>query len=202
MARITEKEVHQAAAELDAQGVKPTTSKIREKLGSGSFSTIQTFLLSYEGTGSNTETPDTPEELAAILPAIWAKAWEIAQDKFEAERTRFDAQCKAYDDEITTLRKIIEDQDNDLEQLTVKSETQSKKFEAIAQKCESLIEEKSFLKGQLEALKNVDKFVKAGEKVIKEKKPAVKQANNKKEPANHIEKKPAEQIDIKESLKH
>lgn len=147
MARITEAEVHAAAAALDAQGIKPTTSKIREKLGSGSFSTIKTYLDSWEAQETTEEAQDVPEELESLLPAIWAKCWDIANAKFETERNRYQAQIWNMEEEIKTLEKIIEKQENEKEEL-----------EKLAEENKHLVEENAIF---LDRYKEAEK--KAGE---------------------------------------
>ena len=155
MARITEKDVHQAAAELDAQGIKPTTSKIREKLGAGSFSTIGKFLESYEAPENLDETPETPPELAAILPSIWAKAWEIATAKFEGERMAYESQLKALADELVTVEKIVEKQDEQIEEMAEALENEKKWLMKSEDERKKLVDKAAYLAGQLDIMRQI-----------------------------------------------
>lgn len=141
MARITEKDVHHAAAELDAQGIKPTTSKIREKLGRGSFSTIQIHLATYEVELVVGDTPKTPEELHELLPIIWEKCFNIAGNIFNKEREKLTAIIKEKESEIETFINIIEELDKKLE-------NNDKNKEEL----EGLKEKNAYLTGQIDGV--------------------------------------------------
>lgn len=80
MSRITREEVHHAAANLNAQGIKPSIIKVREILGKGSYSTIGKMLENWEAPESEAEeAPEVPEALQALLPQIWQACYGEAQ---------------------------------------------------------------------------------------------------------------------------
>lgn len=151
MARITEAEVHAAAAALDAQGIKPTASKVREKLGSGSFSTILTYLNSYGGTEkSDNETPEPPESLDEIFLAVWNKTWDTANHMFDGERAKYEAKIKALTEENETLQAIIENQDKEIEKKTEDEKTADEYIKSLEATREKLKEQNAYLKGKLD----------------------------------------------------
>lgn len=158
MARITEQEVHAAAAALDAQGVKPTATKVREKLGSGSFSTILTYLETYAGTArSAEEVPEAPEELAELLPIIWAKAWDIASKMFEAERIKYDDKINVLEVEATVLKMIIEEQDKEIEKNQEGAYLDDETIQRLDKENEQLKEKNAYLKGVIDGKKEPNK---------------------------------------------
>lgn len=175
MAKLTEAEVHAAAADLDAQGIKPTVTKVREKLGKGSFSTVATMLTSYEGTTKESSDSETPEELEPLLPIIWAKCEAIARERFKEEQEATEKKLRELEEENQVLKRIIENQEETIE----KNENEIDGLRSLTKKAESerdaLKEKNAFFKGMLEGK------VKFGDKTAKSK---AEQPKRTKVPAN------------------
>ena len=82
---ISKQDVFRIADQMFADGVQPTLITLRAALGSGSFSTISTFLAEWKTTtrsGEVLDVQDVPEEVThAFYPAlasVWQKAVEHA----------------------------------------------------------------------------------------------------------------------------
>jgi TolA-binding protein len=149
MAKLTEAEVHAAAAALDAQGVKPTTAKVREKLGRGSFSTIQEMMSTYEGTTKdNTDDSETPEELESLLPIIWTKCEAIARERFEAEKAELERRIKELNEENEVLKKIINQNENTIESIEAQRDSARRKVDVLESQAEALKEKVAYYRGK------------------------------------------------------
>ena len=53
---LTVAQIHQAADELDAEGIRPTLAAVRKRVGSGSFTTISEAMTSWR-TANGCSTP-------------------------------------------------------------------------------------------------------------------------------------------------
>ena len=94
---ITKEQVADAAAAIQAEGVEPTYMNVRERLGSGSFSTIQKYLKDWRGSGAETkpkEAEELPEPFREVLQRFGLEAWRAvsvwAKDELEEARKDFE----------------------------------------------------------------------------------------------------------------
>jgi chromosome segregation ATPase len=163
MAKLTEAEVHAAAADLDAQGIKPTVTKVREKLGKGSFSTVATMLTSYEGTTKEGSDSETPNELEALLPIIWAKCEAIARERFKEEQEAIEKRVKDLEEENEALKRIVDKQAEEYEFAIEEANKQDQKIKKLESERDALKEKNAFFKGMIEGK------IKFGEKTAKAK---------------------------------
>lgn len=150
---VTKDEVARAVAELEADGINVSTKNVRNHIGTGSFTTIQTFLAELE------------EERHALIPApdfvraalidtadlIWTRAVEQAARTHDAERQALQAQVrKATSDvherneEIARLEKAQAAHDK------VTAESQEK-LAGYRRKCEEQLREFSTIAAQLKS---------------------------------------------------
>ena len=90
---ITKEQVADAAAAIQAEGLEPTYINVRERLGSGSFSTIQKYLKDWRSSGprSNPEAEgELPEPFREVLHRFGLEAWRAvsvwAKDELEEAR--------------------------------------------------------------------------------------------------------------------
>ncbi|MGR8932476.1 MAG: DNA-binding protein [Gammaproteobacteria bacterium] len=118
MARIgiTEQQVFEAAEALLQEGRGVTVSSLRERLGSGSYTTISTHLSKWREVNDNRRPADIPEIPSSVdnaLRHVWALAWKEAQDRIKAEREGLDA-----------ARREMEREKKDLEGEIVRLEAQ------------------------------------------------------------------------------
>lgn len=96
--RLTEAEVHEACAEIAAQGERPTSLNLLDKLGRGSLTTITKYMNSWYESGDARSLDATslpavvqlPQELSKdgedLLKKIWNVAKGIADQELEAQR--------------------------------------------------------------------------------------------------------------------
>ncbi|MFZ2311245.1 MAG: DNA-binding protein, partial [Methylobacter sp.] len=79
---ITEEQVFEAAGQLQEEGLAITSNSVRDKLGTGSFSTINTLLAKWREANL---IPDMPNTLNRAVQQLWTIAWKEAQDNVKVE---------------------------------------------------------------------------------------------------------------------
>jgi colicin import membrane protein len=85
---ITREQVFEAADALAQEGIQPTTKLVRDRTG-GSFSTITPHLAAWKderGGRGVANIPDMPEGVAGAARAMWAAAWNAAEEAVKTER--------------------------------------------------------------------------------------------------------------------
>ena len=93
---ITKEQVADAAAAIQAEGLEPTYMNVRERLGSGSFSTIQKYLKDWRSSGPEIkpEADELPEPFREVLQRFGLEAWRAvsvwAKDELEEARKDFE----------------------------------------------------------------------------------------------------------------
>jgi len=109
---ITQDEVFNAARELVARGEQPTTLKIANLLGRGSYSTITKHLKAWEDSAEAVEAraeqlpaeADVPdfiiEDTQALAKKLWAGAKAKADENLEIERKALGEAQEKYESEI------------------------------------------------------------------------------------------------------
>jgi DNA repair exonuclease SbcCD ATPase subunit len=86
---LSEQQVFNAAQALLDEGQNITVASIRDKLGSGSYSTISSHLAKWREANDNSKPADIPEMPASVdnaLRHVWALAWKEAQALIKTER--------------------------------------------------------------------------------------------------------------------
>ena len=90
---LTTERIHQAADELDAEGIRPTLAAVRKKLGStGSFTTISEAMASWRTARAGQQPPSEPlpdavaERLASFSAEVWSAAVAAAAARIAGER--------------------------------------------------------------------------------------------------------------------
>src|SRR5512135_759977 len=87
----TEK-IIQVIREVEAAGREPTATSVRERLGSGSYTTIAAVLADWrreKASQLQAEIPEPPEGLRYLFTQLWAEAWKAALNVHEPERQAF-----------------------------------------------------------------------------------------------------------------
>lgn len=82
-------QILEAINQLDAEGVDVTVTAVRERLGSGSYSTIGAVLNDWRTerkTGARSNAPPPPAQLRGLLHQLWAESWRAADAHYDAER--------------------------------------------------------------------------------------------------------------------
>lgn len=96
---ISYDEVKLAIDEMLAEGLNPTIAGLREKLGTGSFTTISEHLKRWRGERQEkpvaaTGTP-TPETLSGMMQSLWQQAREEANKELQQYKDKIDEEIKA-----------------------------------------------------------------------------------------------------------
>ena len=83
------KQIEEVIKELEAEGAEITVTAIRERLGSGSYSTIGAVLNEWrreQAQAARAAVPEVPETLHRLTRQLWAEAWKSADRSYEPER--------------------------------------------------------------------------------------------------------------------
>ena len=83
------KQIEEVIKELEAEGAEITVTAIRERLGSGSYSTIGAVLNEWrreQAQAARAAVPEVPETLHRLTRQLWAEAWKAADRLYEPER--------------------------------------------------------------------------------------------------------------------
>src|SRR3954471_11805346 len=75
--------------QLEGEGIDPTVTAVRERLGSGSFSTIGAVLSDWRQSRAKETRPAVPEPsdgVRGLFGQLWAEAWNAATRVHEPER--------------------------------------------------------------------------------------------------------------------
>lgn len=131
--------------QLDAQGTEPTVTAVREKLGTGSFSTIGTVLADWRQSKvkeARPAVPEPPETVRGLFGQLWAEAWNAAMRVHEPERQAFARDRQEYERGKTEMLAEI---------ARLEAEIEAAK-EAGAQMAQTLTEERDRYAGEVQAL--------------------------------------------------
>src|SRR4051812_48807816 len=97
--------------QLDSEGIDPTVTAIRDRLGTGSFSTIGTVLSDWRQCRAKEARPPVPEpsdSVRGLFGQLWAEAWTSAMKIHEPERQAFARDRKEYERGKAEMLKEIE----------------------------------------------------------------------------------------------
>src|SRR5512135_706202 len=86
---INKDKIRKAITELEAEKKEVTVVTVRERLGSGSYSTIKEVLNAWRSEQAEvvqSDVPEMPESLTHLLRRLWAEAWKAADSVHETER--------------------------------------------------------------------------------------------------------------------
>lgn len=89
---IEPERVAEVIAELESQGVEPTVTAIRDRLGTGSYSTIGAVLTDWrqgKAKQARPAIPEAPHSVRNLAQQLWAEAWNTATRVHEPERQAF-----------------------------------------------------------------------------------------------------------------
>jgi chromosome segregation ATPase len=121
---ISKEQVYTAAAELREEGITPTVQAVRERIGSGSFSTINTHLAEWKtehAAQAVADIPAMPEKVQEAFARIWATAARSAQEDVETQREALEAMRREMDKERAAMAEEIERLEGELEETTTKA---------------------------------------------------------------------------------
>ena len=187
---MTRDQVFKIAAELEADGKKPTQKAVREALGGGSFSTINGFLTEYRIHKENVDVLQAmhvPQKLMDEAKVFVASFWQAANDYAQTENVALKERIATLESEIFDMRlehhdalEVLESEhaadtkalknfhEAEIKELNEAIETSQALSEAsekaIADQdkvIERLKVENARLTGELEAVGNVQKLIQA-----------------------------------------
>jgi chromosome segregation ATPase len=86
--------------ELEASGHEPTATSVRERLGSGSYTTIAAVLTDWrreKASETRAQTPEPPDAVRHLMTHFWGEAWKAAMNVHEPERQAFARERQDHD---------------------------------------------------------------------------------------------------------
>ena len=114
---ITPEQVLQTIQQLESEGVEATVTAIRERLGTGSFTTISQVLQNWRQDRariSRPPVPELPDQVAGLFRQLWAESWRAAdavaaaeREAAAQERAAAEAQAQEMQGEITRLEQAM-----------------------------------------------------------------------------------------------
>lgn len=127
---ITTEQIIETANQLQAQGIKPTQTNVREKLGGGSFTTIAEALRLWRAEQDKTTQlqavvipSDITDKTSLLVAQIWETAQNLANDRLVAEREALSHKEALINAEIDESNKIIETLETEQAELTNQLDT-------------------------------------------------------------------------------
>src|SRR5512135_353578 len=89
---IEQSKIREVIDELDAERKAISVTSIRERLGSGSYSTLGAVLAAWRRERAEAVLPTVPaipEGVSRLVGSLWAEAWKAADSVHEPERQAF-----------------------------------------------------------------------------------------------------------------
>jgi hypothetical protein len=96
---VAPEQILEIIRQLDAEGSEPTVTNVRERLGSGSYTTIGTVLYEWRRTRTGdrqSAAPEPPASLRVATNLFWKEAWKAAQAALDVERQSFEQDRAAH----------------------------------------------------------------------------------------------------------
>jgi chromosome segregation ATPase len=127
---ITTEQIHATADQLASEGIKPTQTNVREKLGGGSFTTIAEALRLWRAEQDQTAQlqavvipNDITDKTNLLIAQVWETAQNLANDRLLKEREALEHKEALINAEIDESNKIIETLENEQAELTTQLDT-------------------------------------------------------------------------------
>ena len=127
---ITREQILETASSLQAQGIKPTQTNVRESLGGGSFTTISEVLREWrqeQDTTAQLQAVVIPNDITdktnLLIAQVWETAQNLANDRLLKEREALEHKEALINAEIDESNKIIETLENEQAELTTQLDT-------------------------------------------------------------------------------
>ena len=138
---VTMKEVHDAANKLDAQGKKPGVRGVREIIGHGGDTTIETYLTTWVPVSQVVDLPPmSPEVLAAVSAMaedFWYFAKKTSENDVAAAVSKMEKERDVAQAAVTRLGegidKLTEENRKQSDQIIVKDQTIAERDRQIAE---------------------------------------------------------------------
>lgn len=157
---ITREQILETASRLQAQGIKPTQTNVREALGGGSFTTIAEALREWRADQDQTAQlqavvipADITDRTQVLIAQVWETAQNLANDRLLKEREALEHKEALINAEIDESNKIIETLENEQAELTAQLDTLNNDNSLLTNKNNELENRNNSLETQL----NVEK---------------------------------------------
>ena len=106
---ISKKQVFEVANTLLEEGITPTVQTVREHLGAGSFTTINTHLADWKAAQHDVEqVPDIPEKVMLAFRQAWSVAAHVAQEDIDTQRQTLEAIRREMEQDKAEMASEIE----------------------------------------------------------------------------------------------
>ena len=158
---ITREQFLETASSLQAQGIKPTQTNVRESLGGGSFTTISEVLREWRQEQDQTAQlqqivipHDITDKTNLLIAQLWETAQNLANDRLVAEREALSHKEALINAEIDESNKIIETLENEQSELTAQLDTLNNDNSLLNTKNNELENLTNSLQTQLQAEKD------------------------------------------------
>lgn len=158
---ITREQILETASRLQAQGIKPTQTNVREALGGGSFTTIAEALREWRADQDQTAQlqqvvipSDITDRTNILIAQVWETAQTLANDRLIKEREALEHKEALINAEIDESNKIIETLENEQAELTAQLDTLTNDNSLLNGKNNELENLNNSLKTQLTAEKD------------------------------------------------
>ena len=158
---ITREQILETASRLQAQGIKPTQTNVREALGGGSFTTIAEALREWRADQDQTAQlqqvvipSDITDRTQVLIAQVWETAQTLANDRLVKEREALEHKEALINAEIDEANKIIETLENEQSELTAQLDTLNNDNSLLNTKNNELENLTNSLKTQLQAEKD------------------------------------------------
>lgn len=162
---ITTEQIHATANQLASEGIKPTQTAVRERLGGGSFTTIAEALKIWrqeqETTAQlqNVVIPEYITDRAQTLTAqIWQTAQQLANERLAKERKALEHKEALMTVEVEEAQQIVKTLAAEQAELTAQLDQLTNKATAGA---EQLEQEQDHNRRQAEQIKQLETQLKA-----------------------------------------
>ena len=158
---ITREQILETASSLQAQGIKPTQTNVRESLGGGSFTTISEVLREWrqeQDTTAQLQAVVIPNDITdrtnILIAQVWETAQALANDRLIKEREALEHKEALINAEIDESNKIIETLENEQAELTAQLDTLTNENSSLNTRNNELENIVNSLKTQLQAEKD------------------------------------------------
>ena len=158
---ITREQILETASRLQAQGIKPTQTNVREALGGGSFTTIAEALREWRADQDQTAQlqqvvipSDITDRTQVLIAQVWETAQTLANDRLVKEREALEHKEALINAEIDEANKVIETLENEQAELTAQLDTLTNENSSLNTRNNELENIVNSLKTQLTAEKD------------------------------------------------
>ena len=128
---VSKQQIFKTATQLLEEGINVSVQSVRDRIGSGSFTTITKYLAEWRE-----ETPDQPADIPEIpasvqgaFTQIWAKASQLAQENLKTQSEALETARNEIEHEKSTMADEIERLEKELEAQIELQETTSQELE-------------------------------------------------------------------------